>query len=164
MAKPQLNVPFSALDDAAAAALFPLARSPDEHMGALYADGADVARTPTISTGSNARVGGTLKFPAGSLRGLFHNHPAEKPTGVRDYDRGADMARTRDRFSNDDRLMAERLAVPSYISAGDTVMRYDPGTKSTSEVLAQYPWDEMRRRIMVEILERDINDSRGLKR
>jgi len=49
----------------------------------------------------------------------------------------------REKFSTDDLNQAIRARVPSYISAGDKIMRYDPHTGSAEEVLAQIPIMEM---------------------
>lgn len=141
-----------ALDDAAAAALFALARTPTEQIGALYADGSGFGRTATVSSGMKGGVRGSLSVPTGALRALFHNHPSSK---------AGDTERAR--FSPDDKAQAKRLGVPSYISAGDRIRRYEPG-KGETDVLAQFPWDELRRNIMVEILKRSEDDPRGAMR
>lgn len=139
-----------ALDDAAAAALYALAGLPVEHMGALY--GEDLRRSNLVSNNSSGRVRGKLTIPGGSsnLRALFHNHPS---TGRKDANRSA--------FSMDDKDQARRLGVPSYISAGDRIRRFDPVTGQTSDVLAQFPIDEWRRQMIVEILGRAPDDPRG---
>lgn len=128
------------LDDAAAAALYRIASMPKEQIGALYASGDSVARTPTITAGHDSKVRGSLSVPAGSLLALFHNHPS------------LGLERERAIFSNDDKAQARRLGVPSYISAGDKVMRYDPAARGTEEVLAQIPLEEIRRLYMARAL------------
>jgi hypothetical protein len=144
---------MSALDDAAAAALFAIQDAKVENIGALYRDGAGVARTPTRSSGGDTSVRGTLKIPAGSLLALFHNHP---PLGRDDFERG--------RFSRDDLQQAQMLRVPSYISAGDRIRRYDPSSGKTEDVLAAFPWDEFKTYLMQKLLQRAPDDPRGLLR
>jgi hypothetical protein len=141
-----------ALDDAAAAALYALAREPREHMGALYADGDRIGRTGTVTSGGKGGVKGSLSVPAGMLRALFHNHPTSK---------AGDAERAR--FSPDDRAQANRLGVPSYIAAGDRIRRYAPG-EGESDVLAQFPIEEMRAYLMRALLNREPDDPRGLRR
>jgi len=121
-------------------------------MGALYAQGEGYARTPTVTSGRGAAVRGQLRVPPGRLRALFHNHPPTR------------FNIERERFSPDDKTTANRLRVPSYISVGDAVMRYDPATKQTEEVLAQFPIDEWRAQIMRTILNRAPDDPRGALR
>lgn len=121
-----------ALDDAAVAALWSLRQSPVERMGALYREGEGYARTPTIE-GGGSHVKGTIRFPAGSLAALFHNHPATSSSRRDVYAK---------QFSDDDKAQARRLGVPSYILAGNRVMRYDPRSNTTEEVLAQFPIEE----------------------
>lgn len=122
-----------ALDDAAVAALWPLRDYSKEHLGLVYGD--DLQRTPTFTQKGDGSVAGSFKIPAGTLRALFHNHPARSKSRAM----GAD---TPDEFSPKDRMTAERLGVPSYILAGNRVMRYDPKTRQTEEVLAQFPIEE----------------------
>jgi hypothetical protein len=140
------------LDDAAAAALFRLAHEPNEHMGALYADGGGYARSATITRGGKGEVRGTLSVPTGALRALFHNHP----------ELGHDAERAL--FSPDDKAQAKRLKVPSYISAGERVRRYDPRTNKSEDVLAEFPIAEWRSHLMQSILGRSPDDPRGVLR
>lgn len=144
------------LDDAAAAALWALAfeKNPKhEHIGALY--GPDLTRSETVTQDTPYSAGGTLRIPGGAaaIRALFHNHPV----------RGA-LDDSQAGFSKDDVSQARKLGVPSYISAGDRVMRYDPRTRKTEEVLAQFPIDEWRAHIMRTLLEREPDDPRGMMR
>lgn len=155
---------MDALDDAAVAALWALAHAQDqktEHIGALYDTGDKIARTDTVTNGSDEHATGTLKVPRGSLRGLFHNHPLRLRPNNKEISAFDDRQA---KFSIEDVQQAKSFGVPSYISAGEAVFRYDPLTKDTTEVLAQFPWEEMRRKIMIEILERDPNDPLGLMR
>lgn len=145
--------PYDAIDDAAAAALWRLAaeqNSRREHIGLLYGTAAGIERTPTRDTGGTRNAGGTFAIPPGSLRGLFHNHPQ------RELARGAHGAQDEERaqFSGDDIRQARALGVPSYISAGDKVLRYDPSTGKAEEVLAQIPLDEIRRLYLADGLKR----------
>lgn len=136
------------LDDEAAAALYALAHLPVEHMGALY--GPDLKRSNIVSSDDSGKVRGRLSVPRSELAALFHNHPS---TGRKDANRPV--------FSMDDKDQARRLGVPSYISAGDRIRRFDPVTGQTSDVLAQFPIDEWRRQMIVEILGRAPDDPRG---
>lgn len=124
-----------ALDDLAAAALWPLRNERKEHIGLLYGDG---ERTPAVSQGEASRAGGTFQIPSGSLRGLFHNHPARQAGRAVGKDEPHE-------FSAKDVLQAKKLGVPSYISAGDRVLRYDPRTGKVEEVLGQIPIEEIRK-------------------
>lgn len=133
------------LDDAAATALWRLMNHRVEHMGALYQTPDGYGSTPTVSTKESARVGGTLQVP-GPVRALFHNHPPVKSRGDL---RGASEGEA-DRFSKDDMVMANRLGVPSYISAGNSLRRFDPSTGRTEDVLAQIPVEEIRKRYLVQ--------------
>src|SRR5690606_1457845 len=104
------------LDDAAAAALWPIAHAPVEYMGALYGD--ELSRSELVTSGRDARVRGKLQIPGGAsaIRALFHNHPPDKRSSVKER---------RAQFTLDDRVTAQGLGVPSYISAGERVYRYD---------------------------------------
>lgn len=139
---------WTALDDAAAAALYQLANAPIEHMGALY--GADLKRSNLISMNDASRVRGTLQVPRAEMRALFHNHPPRKRDRDREY------------FSEDDKGIARRMNLPSYISAGDRVRRFDPTTGKTSDVLAQFPIEEWKKQLMIDVLKRDPSDPRGV--
>jgi hypothetical protein len=127
------------LDDAAFAALLMLGLGQPtiEHVGLLYqnAEGG-VNRTATVTRRDSRRASGAFSIPAGSLRGLFHNHPTIKLRGAI----GTDDASS---FSTKDIAESKRLGVPSYISAGNDVRRYDPSTNQTTDVLAQFPIKEM---------------------
>lgn len=128
---------MDAVDDAAAAALWPVRHREKEYLGVLYGDG--LRASDLFTQGSRNRAGGAFQIPAGSLRALFHNHPPGPERGE---------------LSVRDRMNAERLKVPSYISAGDQVFRYDPSTRKTEEVLAQIPLDEIRRLYLSEALNK----------
>ena len=105
------------LDDAAARALWPLRSATTESLGVLYRlpDGS-IAFTDPVVGGKN-RAKGSFSIPAGSLLGIFHNHPL---SGREAKDRNLR------RFSPADVKQAQRLGVPSYIIAGDQLFRYDP--------------------------------------
>ena len=125
------------LDNAAAAALFMLGITHPtniENMGALYSDNGGYSRTETVSTGQGAHVKGSLSIPAGSLAGLFHNHPGPQ--------------QSIESFSPDDLAMARRMGVPSYISTpSGNVLRFDPKSNTTQPVLAEFPIEELVRHI-----------------
>jgi hypothetical protein len=145
-------MPMDALDDAAAAALWSMRKSPIEYMAALSASGDGYQKSNSIESGSSGRVKGQLSVPKGALRALVHNHPGE----------GAEVGS----FSDADKAQAKKLNVESYITTPDgRVQSYYPyRSPTTREVLAQFPWDEQKRQIMVEILRRDPNDPRGARR
>lgn len=148
-----------ALDDAAAAALaFIDLNKPRsfEHLGLLYEQGEAIRRTDTRSSNDRESARGRFAVPSGSLRGLFHNHP------LGPYENSRRTPRAQ--FSPDDVEQARALGVPSYISAGDRVMRYDPDTGASEEVLAQFPMDEFRAYLMRTLLDRSADDPRGLTR
>lgn len=145
---------MEALDDAAAAALFMLAleRNPRrEHIGLLYEQDGTLRRTPTQTQGNNSKSSGRFEIPQGSARGIFHNHPDPKEYGA-------------ERFSPDDIETAKGTGLPSYISAGHRVRRYDPSTGKTEDVLGQIPIDEFRSHLMQKLLGRAPDDPRGLRR
>ena len=131
-----------ALDDAAARALFTLAYAPVEHIGLLYEQDGQILATPTQTLDHYATTGGRFEIPKGSLRAIFHNHPARKKR------RGEMASESRDRmraeFSPDDILQAQRLGVPSYIAAGPKLRRYDPSTGRVEDVLAEIPVEMIR--------------------
>lgn len=127
-----------ALDDAAAAALYALAHLPVEHMGALY--GKDLKRSNLVSMNDASHVKGTLQVPRAEMRALFHNHPLRKRDRDREY------------FSDDDKGLARRLNLPSYISAGDRIRRFDPNKNQTADVLHQLPIDEIKKSIAQKII------------
>lgn len=113
-------------------------------MGALYSEGDKIARSNLVA-GSSSRTKGALRIPSGSaLSALFHNHPP----------RPGRLPSQLAKFSDEDKAQARRLGVPSYISAGDRVMRYDPSTGKAEEVLAQLPIDEIRKLYLVEALKK----------
>lgn len=116
------------LDDAAAAALFSLTRKPREHVGVLYQGEDGIERTPAVTQHEYGKASGRFQIPAGSLQGLFHNHP-----------RSSFHAED---FSATDKQQATKLGVPSYISAGDRIRRFDPITNTTEDVLAEFPIEE----------------------
>ena len=121
------------LDDAAAAALWRLRREPLEHIGLLYEQDGSIRATPTASRNRPDKTRGHFSIPAGSLRGIYHNHPS---TGARKFDL--------DRFSKDDITQAKRLGVPSYITTpAGALFRYDPATGTAAPVLAMIPIDEI---------------------
>lgn len=130
------------LDNAAAAALFMLGLMKDprsEHMGAIYRQGEGFGRTPTVTTGDQTHTQGSLAVPAGSLAALFHNHPA-----FRADSHTARLTGDANKFSPDDIAMSTKLGKPSYISTPDgKVMRFDPKAKTTEEVLAEFPIEEL---------------------
>lgn len=135
-----------ALDDAAAAALWWVGENKNpavEHIGLLYAGPQGVARTDTQTSRSREQTGGAFSIPAGSLRGLFHNHPINGQTTAKVS-----------RPSADDVKQAKALGVPSYISVGQNIFRYDPATGETEPVLAQIPIDEIRKLYLVEALKK----------
>ena len=105
------------LDDAAARALWPLRNATTESLGVLYRlpDGS-IAFTEPVAGGKN-RAHGSFSIPAGSLLGIYHNHPL---TGRKSRDRNRRL------FSPADVKQAQRLGVPSYILAGNQIFRYDP--------------------------------------
>jgi hypothetical protein len=138
-------MPYSNTDDAAAAALYRLTSAPVEHMGLLYQDAGNIAYTPTQSRNRQGEVKGRFSIPKDSLRALFHNHPLSGAMKSSPVPR---------QFSSDDIAQAQKLGVPSYIAAGDRIMRYDPATKATSEVLAQFPIEEMKRALLAKGLLR----------
>jgi hypothetical protein len=73
------------------------------------------------------------------MQGLIHNHPANKrSSNIQDV--GED--RINGRFTGADRETQRTLGVPSYISAGNEVFRYDPSTQRADAVLAQIPREE----------------------
>lgn len=150
------------LDDAAARALWALRHAPIEHIGLLYEQDGRILATPTQTRDHYATTGGTFQIPAGSLRGIFHNHPARR-SGRGDLD-ASRRDRQRTKFSPDDYRQAKRLGVPSYIAAGNKLRRYDPATGRTEDVLAEIPIDVIVRDLMVRLLNRDPNDPRGLYR
>lgn len=124
-----LHSDVSSLDDIAAAALWNLRAVPIEHMGALYAQGDGYARSGTVS-GNGGKVRGQIEIPTGSLRGLFHNHPGTNAEAVK--------------FSPDDKARARKMGVPSYITVPDgRVFKFDPRNNETTEVLAEFPIDEV---------------------
>lgn len=149
-----MSGPYHNLDDSAAAALYALAPLDTEYMGALYSAGEELRRSNIVASSSDSGVRGKLSVPRGAMRALFHNHPRAK--GTRDVSRAE--------FSPDDKAQARKLGVPSYITAGGRVRRFDPRTNNTEDVLAQFPMDEFRAYLMRTLLEREPDDPRGLMR
>lgn len=143
------------LDDAAAAALWALRGADKERLGLLYEQDGGIKRTPTQSQDRSNAARGAFEIPTGSLRALFHNHPLPENPRAR---------QNASRFSRDDIAQATRLRVPSYISVGDDVRRYDPGAMSDrgEAVLAQFPIEEWRAHLMRTLLDRAPDDPRGL--
>lgn len=129
-----------ALDDAAAAALWPIMAAPVEHIGLLYAHGDGIRTTETVSQDNAGKTRGKFAVPAGTLRGMFHNHP---PRGRR-RETLSDKDKDRIKFSQQDIRQAQRLGVPSYIAAGHKIRRYDPATGRTEDVLAEIPVELIR--------------------
>lgn len=124
------------LDDAAAAALWPMRGAAVERLGLLYDDGY-LRHTPTYSQESSKKAKGSFRIPSGTLRGVFHNHPKDQ------YGR----------LSVTDTEQAKHLGVPSFVmTARDKVLRYDPSSQKTEEVLHQIPLDEIRKRYLIEAL------------
>jgi hypothetical protein len=119
------------MDDAAMAALWQFRHAPREHISVMYGD--DFQHAPFVK-GRESTTKGAFTIPSGSLKALLHNHP-ESPG--------------RDKFSNDDKSMAKHRGVPSYVAAGEKLLRYDPRTGATTEVLAQIPLDEIRKKLIV---------------
>lgn len=150
------------LDDAASAALWMLSLEKDktrEHMGLLYRDGDDYKKTDTVS-GGDSSVKGKLTVPAGSLAGLFHNHPGIT-VGRGDRATVPVNDSQRQKFSPDDRNRAQTLGIPSYISIDNRVRRYDPKNGTTEDVLAQFPIEEVKKHIAARI--RDSNMAPDIK-
>ena len=144
MAERKRTTNLHQLDDAAARALWALADAPVEHIGLLYEQDGRILATPAQTRGRYATTGGTFQIPAGSLRGIFHNHPARRSERG-DLDAGR-RDRQRTKFSPDDYRQAKRLGVPSYIAAGPKLLRrYDPATGRTEDVLAMIPIEELLR-------------------
>ena len=145
------------LDDSAAAALMLLELTKPknrENLGALFTNGADdeLQRSNVIESGQDTHVRGTLAIPKGSaLEALYHNHPLIK----------GDAAHWAE-FSDDDKAQARRLGIPSYISAGDAIRKFDPRTNKTADVLAEFPWNKYKGYLMEKLLKRAPDDPRGL--
>ncbi len=129
-----------ALDDAAARALWPLRGERVEHMGLLY-EREGLQATPT-RRGNDRQSGGSFAIPKGSLRALFHNHPPRVRNRRSGRMEGRDAERVK--FSDDDITQALKLGVPSYISAGHALRRFDPTSGNTEDVLAEIPVDLIR--------------------
>jgi hypothetical protein len=130
---------FSSLDDAAVRALYLLQHQPNEHMGALYHTGQGPQASSTVTSQRDGTVKGNISIPPGSLRGLFHNHPAT----------GAEAAT----FSPDDKAQARQKKVPSYITTPDgRVFVFNPTAKGHGgEVLAEIPIQEIKMMIAQRI-------------
>lgn len=123
------------LDDSIVEQMLLLSGMPKEHIGLIYHDGEAFKATATKSTGQQAHTKGYLSIPKGTkLSALFHNHPVVK--GNRELkDSGGGEA-----FSDDDKATSKRLGVPSYIlTPSGRVLKFDPSTGETSEVLSQLP-------------------------
>ncbi len=139
-------MPHKNLDDAAQAALWPLQRAPVEQVALLYEQDGQIHNTPPRGDAKD-RAREAFQIPKGSLRAITHNHPlSENPrknVNIR-------------RFSHDDMTMANKLRVPSYISVGNELKRYNPGAMSDhgEPVLAQIPIEEIRKLYLVEALKK----------
>jgi hypothetical protein len=165
------------MDDVAAAdfieqVLFELAQQPKartreaEYLGVVAQQpNGDFWQGPFFELGKHGG-GAELWVPQGAKPVAFvHNHP------------GASKRSLTTDLSPDDVAAADRFGIPIYALSqagagyGESV-RYTPGTTPKNDVggatgdavLAQFPWDAQKRKIMVEILERDINDERGVLR
>lgn len=144
-----------ALDDAAVAALWPLRNREHEWIGLLYETDEGIVATEPVSRFGKSRARGTFQIPAGSLRGIFHNHPQAHRK---------DSA-YRSQFSDDDMDQVRKLRVPSFISAGDEIRKYVLGSGLYgAPVLAQLPWEAIKAQLMQSLLGRDPSHPLGLIR
>lgn len=116
---------YDSLDDAAAAALYEVQQQKDsdkyEFLGLIYQD-PDTGKylfTEPQSRQQRAESSGTFSIPQGSLRGIYHNHPATE---------GTNKAR-RSTFSDADLDVIKQLNVPGFIGVGQDIFRRDPGQK-----------------------------------
>jgi hypothetical protein len=167
---------YPSLDDAVSAALFEASRLSREHrsnpeyVGVIYEQDGQHFYTPPVSSGNTNAAKRSVHIPSGSARALYHNHPG----------RGAED------FTPQDISTSSRYGVPSYISVEDQnneIRKWNPAAPSATKVktgslsrdvgnsfsrgepvLAQLPWTEMKRHMMIELLGRKPDDSRGLTR
>lgn len=144
------------LDNAAASALWVLRGLSTEKLGALYSKDGGFARTDTVTSGQKTHTKGTLSIPAGTLAALFHNHP-----DIKDSIHNLKVSAGGEDFSEDDRTQARKLGKPSFIlTPKGKIMKFDPTDGKTAEVLAEFPWAEMKAQMM-QRMGRDPSDPRG---
>lgn len=148
---------YADIDDAAAAFAWMLPRR--EALARQFEFASGIVPLETGGYGysepKTSREKGSFSVPLPrAMQALIHNHPSY-----------GGLTSTAERFSDDDRDVAHTIKKPSYVATPTgRVHRYDPATKQTSEVLAQFPIDEFRGYLMRKLLERAPNDSRGLMR
>lgn len=113
---------FTTPQDAAAAAQAAVQKQKDssafEFVSVIFEDpdtGKFSFTTPKKGKKGEFRI--SVNIPKGSLRGIFHNHP---PTN---NELDEDLQRF---FSPDDMSIASQLNVPSFISVGNELLKWDP--------------------------------------
>lgn len=171
---------YDTVDDAASAALMWIARQPNaiqqEYMALLFRDPETLKyfRGEFKTSGRRASVGASFE-PLGQVAGIVHNHP-----GMQQQDHYPHTW-----FSGTDIDQAKKDQVPNYIAAMNepgaaTEKRFRPGKTSVrrtdprdplsityskgEDFLSQFPIDEFKQLLMREVLGRNPNDPRGLKR